>query len=123
MYSDLSAPTNVKATALTPHSVKVTWDRSPGATDYDISYAVTNSEDDKTVITKKDSSMSHTITDLSDDTHYTITVKGYSEGNESNESEQAAAKTPKVGKYMHVYLIPVHIYIRTCSKLASYAYK
>ena len=114
MYLDLSAPTNVKATAVASHSVEVTWDRSIGATDYAISYVATNSDDRKRVITKNDSSMSHTITDLNDDTHYTITVKGYSEGNESNESEQTATKTPKVGKYVHNYQFKyIRSYIHT----------
>ena len=95
MYLDLPPPTNLKATALTPNSVEVTWDQSSGATGYAISYANTTTSDGKSVTMKRDSRISYTLTGLEGDTQYTITVQGTTnDGNKSAESEQTLVTTP-----------------------------
>ena len=83
MYLDLSAPTNVEATALSSNSVKVTWDQSSGATGYAISYFATATKD-KRVTMRRDCSMSYTLTDLKDNTEYTIAVQSTTKFNGSD---------------------------------------
>ena len=95
LYLDLLPPTNLKATALTPNSVEITWDQSSGATGYVISYTATTTLHGKRVIVERDSSISHTLTGLKGDTQYTVTVQGTTnDGNKSAESEQTLVTTP-----------------------------
>ena len=101
MYLGLPAPANVKVTALAHNRVEVTWDQSSGATGYAISYATTATDGDhKRVIMKRQGSMSHILTDLEDDTDYTITVQGTTNGGmcKGAESDQTTVKTHKFGK-------------------------
>ena len=91
MFLELSAPTNVKATALSSNSVEVTWDQSSGATGYAISYAATATKD-KRMIVRRDCSMRHTLTDLKDDTEYTIAVHGTANDG-SKDVESAKTET------------------------------
>ena len=100
MYLDLSAPTNVRATALSSNSVEVTWDQLSGATGYAISYAASATED-KRVTVKRDCIMRHTLTGLEDDTNYTIAVQGTTnDGNKDVESEKTytSVTTSKKGE-------------------------
>ena len=95
MCLDLPAPTNVRATALTPGMVEVTWDQSDGATEYAISYGPTAPRD-RSMNKKGNSSMSHILTDLKDDTNYVITVQGIANnGSKSVESNQTSVRTLK----------------------------
>ena len=94
------APTNVRATVLTPDSVEVTWDQSSSATGYAISYAATAIEDKRVTVTR-DCSMSQILTDLKDDTEYTISVQGTTnDGNKDLESDKTytSVKTSKHGE-------------------------
>ena len=96
------APTSVRATVLTPNSVEVTWDQSSGAAGYAISYATTVTEDKRvTERVTRDCSMSQILTDLKDDTEYTISVQGTTkDGNKHVESDKAytSVKTSKYGE-------------------------
>ena len=107
MYLELPAPTNVKATALSSNSVEVTWDQSSGATGYAISYTTT---DKRSVIVKSDSKISRTLNDLKDDTDYTITVQGTTNGDEKGvESDKVSVKTPKFGKRCKINIMHTNL--------------
>ena len=76
MHIGLPAPTNVKATVLTPNSVDVTWDQSPDVTGYLISCTTAASyAGGKNVIVNGGDTTSYTITDLVENTPYDITVQ------------------------------------------------
>ena len=71
-------PTNVRATVLTSHSVVVTWNpsSSPNTVGYLISYTTTALyASNGSVMVNGDSTASHTLTNLEEDTLYTITVQ------------------------------------------------
>ena len=78
MITCLDPPTNVRATVLTPRSVEVTWDQSssPSVTGYLISYTTTASyTSGGNVTVNGGSNTSATLTDLEENTPYTITVQ------------------------------------------------
>ena len=61
---------------LTPNSVKVTWDRSPRATGYLISYTTTAScAGDKNARVNDGDTTSHILTNLVENAPYMITVQ------------------------------------------------
>ena len=99
MFIDLPPPTNVKATVLTPHSVEVTWDQMFGATDYALSY--TTSGIDKSVIVRN---TSHTLTNLKENTLYTITVEASTNDIRMNGQSVVSVITQAAGKYITTYL-------------------
>jgi len=76
-YIDYKPPTNIRATVLTPRSVEVIWDvsSSSGVTGYLISYTTTASYTSGGNVTVSGGSTSGTLTNLEEDTLYTITVQ------------------------------------------------
>ena len=94
MHVGLPAPTNVRATALTPYSLEIKWDESSGATGYLISYTTTAS-----VTVSDGSTTSYTLTDLKQNTQYTITVQATSDDNRiSVKSNEVTVTTYTDGK-------------------------
>ena len=98
-------PNDVRATVTTPRSVKVTWDRSPSddATGYLISYITMASYID--VSNRSRSSMvtgrntrRFTLTNLEENTPYTITIQTDSNGQLSVPSEAVPVTTWTAGK-------------------------
>ena len=94
MYIHVGAlpPTNVKATVLTSRSIQITWEPSPlsDVTGYLISYTTTASyTSGGSVLVNGGSTTSDTLTNLEEDTLYTITVQatidGYAASVSSNE--------------------------------------
>ena len=104
IYVGLPAPTNVKATVLTPYSVEVTWDQSPDhdVTGYLISCTTTASyAGDKSVTVNVGDTTSHTITDLVENTPYDIIVQSITrDGRKSDYSTEVSIITQKAGKYI-----------------------
>ena len=77
-HLDLLAPTNVTAMVLTPRTIKVTWDQSllTDITGYLISYTSTASYTSGGSLTVDGiGNTSYTLTNLEEDTLYTITVQ------------------------------------------------
>ena len=101
MYIGLPAPTNVKATVLTPKSVEVTWDQSSGATGYLIScISPASYAGGKTAIVNVDTT-SHTLTNLVENTPYVITVQSLTrDGRKSDYSMEVPIATQKAGKLL-----------------------
>ena len=83
-YVDISVPTDVKATVTAPHGVEVSWHESSssGVTGYLISY-ITNASYamNGSVTVNGGSNTSGTLTDLEEDTLYTITVQAITSDN------------------------------------------
>ena len=80
----ISTATDVRAIALTPRSIKVIWKESltSGIISYLISYTTTASyASDGSVTVNGGSTTSHTLTNLEEDTLYTITVQVTSSDN------------------------------------------
>ena len=101
MYQDLSPPTNVRATVLTPHSVEVTWDppSSSGVTGYLISYTTTALyTSGGSVTVNGGSTTSGTLTNLKENTLYTITVQAIGNGVMSANSNEVSVTTYSDGK-------------------------
>ena len=102
IYVDVHPPTNVTATVLTSHSVKVTWEpsSSPNVTDYLISYTTTASYTSGGSVTVNGvSTTSGTLTNLEEDTLYTITVQATTSGNRmSTNSNEVSVRTYTDGK-------------------------
>ena len=94
---DLPPPTNVSATILSHSSVKVTWDQLSDATEYIILYSTTTSHiSDGNVIVKGGSTTSHILTNLEENTPYTITVQATtSESRKSALSNKVPIRTGK----------------------------
>ena len=104
MYIGFLAPTKVRATILSPRSVQITWTRSssPGVTGYLISYTT-----DASYISMNNRSRSITVgntttgilTDLEEDTTYTITVQATASNNiMSSNSNVEIITTQTIGK-------------------------
>jgi len=93
----VSAPTNVRATVLTPRSAEVTWDASSssGVTGYLISYTTTALYTSGGSVTVNDgSTTSGTLTNLEENTFYTITVQAIDSSNRmSVNSNEVSVKT------------------------------
>ena len=84
IYIEISAPINVRAIALTPRIVEMTWEPSPSSdvTGYLISYATTASYTiGGSVTVDGGSTTTYTFTDLEEDTYYTITVQATTSDN------------------------------------------
>ena len=114
------APTNVRATALTPYSAEVKWDQSSGATGYLISYTTTAN-----VTVSDGSTTSYTLTDLKQNTQYTITVLATSGDNRmSAKSNEVTVTTYADGKtnIMSCQIIAVHNYQNCISKSINSKY-
>ena len=69
----LSVPINIRANTLTPHSVKVNWDKTSDATGYRISYNSAFSNGSESV--NDGSTTTHSLENLKHNTQYTITVQ------------------------------------------------
>ena len=121
MYVGLPAPTNVKATVLTPNSVEVTWDQSLNVTGYLISCATTASfAGGKNVTVNGGDTTNHTLTDLVENTPYDITVQGITrDGRKSLCSNEVSIKTSIAGK---CYIIRIsfsncqHVHTYVCTR-------
>ena len=99
MYVGLPAPTNVKATVLTPNSVEVTWDQSSDVTGYLISCTSPASyAGNENVIVNDGDATSYTLTNLIENTPYNITVQGVTrDGRKSDCSITVSLTTQKFG--------------------------
>ena len=113
MHIGFPAPTNVKATVLTPHTVDVTWNQSSGVTGYILSYTATNTNaNSQNVKVNCGNSTSYCLDNLKENTIYTMTVQSINiNGKKSFSSKEVQVNTYKAGKYVHnMYLI----IIRAC---------
>ena len=101
-YVVISIATDVKAVALTPHSVEVTWKVSSasGIISYLISYTTTASyTSGGSVIVDGGSTTSGILTNLEEDTLYTITVQATNSDNRmSANSNEVSVRTYTNGK-------------------------
>ena len=100
-YVDISVPTDVRPTVLTPRSVEVTWEPSSSSdvTGYLISYTTTASyTSGGRVIVNGGSTTSHILTNLEEDTSYTITVQATSDNRISANSTVISVTTYTVSK-------------------------
>ena len=95
IFVGLSPPTNVRATVLTPRSVEVTWtpSASPDVTGYLISYTTTAeyidiSSRSRSVMVSGNSA-SGTLTNLEENTLYTIGVRATADGRRSGNIEES----------------------------------
>ena len=99
LYVDLPAPTNVRATVLTPNSVEVTWDQSLEVTGYFISCISTASYAGGKNAVVNGGTTSHILTDMVENTPYVITVRGLTDdGSRSIHSEEVSVITYTAGK-------------------------
>ena len=105
MCVDVLPPTNVTATVITSRSIQITWkpSSSPNITGYLISYTTTASyvssskSDRSKSITV--STTSGTLTNLEEDTLYTITVQATTSDNRmSANSNEVSVRTYTDGK-------------------------
>ena len=97
IYEGILAPTNVRADALTSHSIEVRWDESssPDVTGYIITFA-TNDDlhtTGESVTVNSHSSTSGILSNLEKGTSYTITVQATTSDNQmsGNSSEVMVA--------------------------------
>ena len=95
-------PCNVGATVLTPRSVRVTWNPSPllsNSTGYLITY-ITNVlyTNDGNVTVNGSNTLSAILTDLEENTLYTITVQAISVDGISNKSNEVSVTTYTDGR-------------------------
>ena len=100
IYS-VEPPTNVRATVLTSRSVEVTWTVSSSRdfTGYLISYTTTAEYTSGGSITVNDSSTtSHILSNLEENTLYTITVQANSNNGTSINSDPVSVTTYTDGK-------------------------
>ena len=99
-FVDHSAPTNVRATAIAPHSVEVTWDNSSSdVTGYLISYSSATSDVTSGHMLVDGDVTCYTLTNLEQDTQYTITVQAVTRDNAmSVQSDKVSVTTYKNGK-------------------------
>jgi len=101
-YTGPQPPSNVRATALTPRSIEVTWDppSSSDVTGYLISYTTTASYTSGGSVTMNGgSTTSGTLTNLEEDTLYTITVQAIDDNNRmSAKSNEVSVTTYTDGK-------------------------
>ena len=103
MCVDVLPPTNVTATVVTSRSIQITWEpsSSPNITGYLISYTtnaqyVDNSDRSKSIIV---TTTSGTLTNLEEDTLYTITVQATTNDNRmSANSNEVSVRTYTNGK-------------------------
>jgi chitodextrinase len=87
----LSAPTNVRAVAVSPTSISITWNSVSGATSYEVHY-VTGSMPITKVSTVPGTSHTHTGLQPNTEYHYFIIAKN--DSGASDYSLRASATTP-----------------------------
>ena len=100
---DVLPPTNVRVTLVTSRSIQITWEPSTSSdvTGYIISYTTTASYVNKSNRSKNliASTTSGTLTNLEEDTLYTITVQATTSDNRmSANSNEVSARTYTDGK-------------------------
>ena len=97
-----SLPTNVRATVATSRSIQITWEPSPSSdvTGYLISYTTTASyTSGGSVMVDGGSTTSGTLTNLEEDTLFTITVQATTSDNRmSANSNEVSVRTYTDGK-------------------------
>ena len=102
IFISLDPPTNVQATVLTSRRVEVIWSQlsSSGVTGYLISYTTTASYTSNGKVTVDGgSTRSHILTNLEEDTLYTITVHATVGGNRASvNSNEVSVRTYTDGK-------------------------
>ena len=102
MCVDVLPPTNVRATVVTSHSIHITWEPSSSSdiTSYLISYTTNASYTSGGSMTVNDgSTTSDTLTNLEEDTLYTITVQATTSDNRmSANSNKVSVTTHTDGK-------------------------
>ena len=102
MCVDVRPPTNVRATVVTSHSIQITWEPSSSSdvTGYLISYTTTASyASGGSVTVNGGSTTSGTLTNLEEDTLYTITVQATTSDNTTSaNSNEVSVKTYTDGK-------------------------
>ena len=104
IYVDIRPPTNVRATVVTSRSIQITWELSSSSdvtvTGYLISYTTTASyASGGRVTVNGGSTTSHNITNLEEDTLYTITVQATTSDNRmSAHSNEVSVTTYTDGK-------------------------
>ena len=101
----MSAPNNVRATVLSHSSVKITWDQLCDATQYIVSYSTIASHISGESVTVKDgNTSSYTLTNLEQNTTYTITMQAAaSDGRMSALSSIVSVRTHAAGKSNKLY--------------------
>ena len=96
IFVGLSPPTIDRATVLTPRSVRVTWtvSSSPDVTGYLISYTtIVEYTSDGSVTVNGGDTTSGTLTDLEENTLYTITVQATASGNRMSGNSNVVSVT------------------------------
>ena len=96
IFVGILSPTNVRATVLSSRSVMVTWvpSQSTDATGYIISYTATASfSDEGSVTVNGRSTTSDTLTNLEEDTLYTITVQATTSDNRMSANSNEVSVT------------------------------
>ena len=98
----ISVPTNVRVTVVTSRSIQITWEPSSSSdvTGYLISYTTTASyTSGGSVTVDGGSTTSHTLTNLEEDTLYTITIQATTRDNRmSSNSNEVSVRTYTDGK-------------------------
>ena len=101
-FAYTAASTNVRATVSTPCSVEVTWDPSPSpiVTGYLISYTTSASyTSGGSVTVNSNDTTSHTLTNLEENTLYTISAQATTDDNRmSTYSNEVSVMTYTDGK-------------------------
>ena len=102
LYVDVLPPTNVRPTVITSRSIQITWEPSSSSdvTGYLISYNTTASyTSGGNVTVNGDNTTSGTLTNLEEDTLYTITVQATTSDNRmSANSNEVSLITYTDGK-------------------------
>ena len=102
IYVDVLPPTNVRATVVTSRNIQITWEpfSSDDVTGYLISYTTTASyASSGRVAVNGGSTTSYTLTNLEEDTLYTITVQATTSDNRmSANSNEVSVRTYTDGK-------------------------
>ena len=93
-------PTNVRATALTPQSIQVTWEPSPSSNiiGYLISYTTTASYINGGNMSVDGTTTSHILNNLEEGTLYNITVRATNGSGTSANSNEVSVTTYTDGK-------------------------
>ena len=102
-YVDVEPPTNVRATVVTSRSIQITWEPSSSfdVTGYLVSYTTTASYIDSSNRSRSITvtTTSGTLTNLEEDTLYTITVQATTSDNRmSANSNEVSVRTYRDGK-------------------------
>ena len=100
-YVDISVPTNGRVTVLTPRSIEITWEPSSSSdvTGYLISYTTTASyTSGGSVPVDGGSTTNYTLTNLEENTFYTITIQATSDNRMSTNSNEVSVRTYTDGK-------------------------